>query len=351
MQWQDLKLKLECWPPLPEHIAKAWDAADEYLWQECDKNASTLIINDRYGALACALPHAQRWLDSLSAAQAAEHNLIRQQIHATPAFFAPDCLPKVKQVLIKVPKNFELLHFYLATCQAQLPEDTHYLLAGMAKHWPINWLKWLEEHSHYHQLPLLKKARLVQLKLKALPRLALWRGYEYAGIKFEALPGVFARDKLDIGSRVLLENTPHLYGDLCDLGCGNGLLGLSLAQKNRLSSLTLCDDSYLALRSAEHNAQQHSNLPIRCIHSDGLAQVSGQFDFILCNPPFHDGHKELTNIALRMFTQSQKQLKAGGALLVIANRHLPYLGALKKHFKRVDSLAADTRFSLYQCQN
>ncbi len=351
MPWQDITLKLECWPPLPEHIAKAWDAADEYLWQECDKNTSTLIINDRYGALACALPQASRWLDSQSAAQAAEHNLQRLAARSAPAFFAAENLPKAKQVLIKVPKNFELLHFYLASCQAQLAPDTEYLLAGMSKHWPISWLNWLEEHSHYQQLPLHKKARLVKLKLKALPKVPLWRGYDYADLKLEALPGVFARDKLDIGSRVLLENIPKLYGDLCDLGCGNGLLGLSLAQKNTLNSLTLCDDSYLAVISAKHNAKQLAQPPVHCVHSDGLAQISTQFDVIVCNPPFHDGHKELTNIALMMFAQSKKHLKAGGTLFVIANRHLPYLGALKKHFKRVDSIAADTRFSLYQCQN
>ena len=88
-------------------------------------------------------------------------------------------------MLIKVPKNFELLHFYLASCQAQLAPDTEYLLAGMSKYWPISWLNWLEEHSHYQQLPLHKKARLVKLKLKALPKVPLWRGYDYADLNWK----------------------------------------------------------------------------------------------------------------------------------------------------------------------
>ena len=62
--------------------------------KECDKNTSTLIINDRYGALACALPQASRWLDSQSAAQTAEHNLQRLAARSAPAFLQPKTCPR-----------------------------------------------------------------------------------------------------------------------------------------------------------------------------------------------------------------------------------------------------------------
>ncbi len=52
--WETTGLTLSCHPPVPDHIALPWDAADDYLLTRVEP-LDTLTINDRYGALSCAL--------------------------------------------------------------------------------------------------------------------------------------------------------------------------------------------------------------------------------------------------------------------------------------------------------
>ncbi len=353
--WEAAGLQLECWPPVPEHIARPWDAADELLLHACRDDAPQLIINDRYGALQCAFPAANVWGDSFAARQSALRNLeFNQRAQSGQCFWQEDDLPAISgAVMIKVPKNFELLRFWLHHCQQRCQPDTPFYLAGMVKHWPVSWLNWIEQHSEgYEQSRIEKKARLIRFTLpRALPAMTAWQGYTSEdGLCLEALPGVFAREQLDIGSRVLLaQPDPGYQGIVCDLGCGNGLLGLTLAKRHRIEHLILTDDSYLAVRSARHNAAIAGiNADVR--HGDCLSAVPEALDWVVCNPPFHDGHRELTNIATTMFEESREKLKRNGRLLIIANRHLPYLTVLKRLRFEVKSLGKDSRFSLYDCR-
>ena len=230
------------------NIARPWDAADELLLNSGE--APDLLINDRYGALQCVFPAATAWADSASAQTATERNLqANQRQQSGVVIWQEDDLPPTATlVFIKVPKQFELLQFWLQQCQQRLPANTRYVLSGMVKHWPVNWLQWLEQYaSSYQQSQVQKKARLVEITLsQPLPEQSLWRGYTSQNeLRFEALPGVFAREQLDIGSRVLLDLPDPGYGGvLCDLGCGNGLLGLTLAHRYRIERLMLTDNSF-----------------------------------------------------------------------------------------------------------
>lgn len=357
MHFQGTDLSLTCWPPVPEHIARAWDAADELLLQHpliATTSTQPIIINDRYGALQTALPNAHVWSDSRAALASAQRNLTANQRTQTGlVFWQEQELPTQSSlVLIKAPKQFEQLQFWLSECQQRLPTDTAYLISGMVKHWPISWLNWLEQHAgSYQQSPIQRKARLVEVQLdKPVPAPKAWLGYRHNDIEFKALPGVFARERIDIGSSVLLANySLKLNGVVCDLGCGNGLLGLTLAKQFELQKLILTDDSFVAVRSARFNAEQ-AGIHADVRHGDCLEAVNEELDWVLCNPPFHDGHKQLTNIAANMFRESADRLKADGQMLIIANRHLPYVPLLKRYFKTVNSLGKDPRFSIYHCQ-
>ncbi|MCD8524174.1 MAG: methyltransferase [Saccharospirillaceae bacterium] len=357
--WETTGLALSCHPPTPEHIALPWDAADDYLLHFAVAQP-TLTINDRHGALSCALTQKGiplvNWHDSANACETTRRNHQNNQLklEAGQIILSEDQIPSsTRQVLIKLPKNLEQLKFWLQCARERLPHDTRYLLAGMVKHMPVSWLNWLEqEAATYRQEQVVRKARLLELTFTPLTSTAhSWSGYQTdSGLTLSGLPGVFSRQQHDIGSRVLLEHTDLPFGGtLCDLGCGNGLLGLTLKQAHPELNLILTDDSWLAVRSAQHNARQNQ-LDVCVRHGDILAEVREPLDWIVCNPPFHDGHKQLTNIAERMFEQSAKALISGGRLLVIANRHLPYAGKLRRLFQTVEVLSADSRFSLYLCQ-
>lgn len=349
--WNATGLTLSCYPPLPDHVAQPWDAADDYLLQQA-RPVETLIVNDRYGALTCALPQAVIWNDSASALFSANENLKANQLPEvagrTVAGLDAPARP-VQQVLLRLPKNQEQLAYWLNQIASQCPDAT-ILLAGMAKHIPVSLLKWLQANSaEYEQLPVQRKARLMRISGWQQPPLQLFRGYSSAGLTLESLPGVFAREKLDIGSQVLLQHLQlPTQGTVVDLGCGNGLLALTVASQNPQLKVIATDDSAAAALSARHNAGLNRlNIDVR--HGDVLQAVSEKADLILCNPPFHDGHKQLTNIAQRMFEESRLRLNAHGVLYVIANRHLPYQPLLNRLFHKVSVVSSDPRFSVYRC--
>ena len=50
-----------------------------------------------------------------------------------------------------------------------------------------------------------------------------------------------------------------------------------------------------------------------------------------------------------MFHESFHQLRSGGELLVVANRHLPYIKVLKRLFRNVELISDDKRFNIYRC--
>lgn len=350
--WQHTGLTLDCYPKVPAHVSLPWDAADEYLLEQCNHSSSvsTLLLNDRHGALSCALPHTASYNDSASGRIATQRN---RALNSLPDAHIVDSLQAAEQILVKIPKNWEQLLDQLALITALAPTATVYL-AGMAKHIPVSWLQWLEKNaSRYTQYKIMRKARLIELTPSNLMTTSndRFKGYKSdSGLNLSALPGVFARLQMDIGSRVMLEHLPKdMTGTVCDLGCGNGLLALSIKQKHPETRVIATDDSLLAVESARRNAEAN-DLSIDVRHGNILQAVEESLDWVVCNPPFHDGHKQLTNIADAMFLQSQQQLKSNGTLLVIANRHLPYQAKLKSLFGSVHSLSSDKRFVVYECR-
>jgi len=353
--WADTDLELQCFPPVPEHVSMPWDSADTYLLSSAENSASTLILNDRHGALSCALPDAHSWTESYCGQQALISNRARNQLPpVTPSAWSDiEALTDIRQVLIRIPKNNDQLTHQLATIAERWPEATVYL-SGMAKHIPVALLNWLEAHSEdYIQHPITRKARLMTLRglSRFIGLVDIWQGYQYQGMSVEALPGVFGRQQLDPGAAVLLDHLPaDAEGTICDLGCGNGILSLALSHQIPGARIIATDDSELAVLSARRNATANALKNIEVRQGNALSGVTETLDWILCNPPFHDGHKELTNIAQLMFRDAARQLSPTGTLLVIANRHLPYQPMLKRLFRSVRVISGDKRFSLYRCQ-
>ena len=69
-------------------------------------------------------------------------------------------------------------------------------------------------------------------------------------------------------------------------------------------------------------------------------EAAGDLDFIVTNPPFHDGGAEDKRLGQAFIRQAAGMLGKGGVLWLVANRHLPYEAELNAAFKRV-RMAAD----------
>jgi 16S rRNA (guanine1207-N2)-methyltransferase len=204
-----------------------------------------------------------------------------------------------------------------------------------------------------------KKARLInvgvdlQLPLPKNPYPKRWRCDE---MPFEIInhANVFSRERLDIGTRFLLQHFPGTRGvtEIIDLGCGNGLLGLLAAQQNPEARLHFVDESYMAIASARENFQQFdAALQNAQFHlGDGLTAFDkNSADLVLCNPPFHQSHALGDTVALSMFKGSARVLRDGGALWVVGNRHLGYHAKLRRWFAAVDLVASNRKFVILRC--
>ena len=148
---------------------------------------------------------------------------------------------------------------------------------------------------------------------KPVPCAFPYRGY---GLNFMTDAGVFSRGELDVGSRLLLDALPELSGDVLDLGCGWGAIGVAVAKANRAARVVMADVNHRALGLTQENCDRNG-VTAEVIESDGMAAVMGRkFDAIVTNPPIRAGKQ----VIYRMFADAAVSLRAGGALYLVIRK-------------------------------
>lgn len=147
-------------------------------------------------------------------------------------------------------------------------------------------------------------------------------------------PGVFSWDRLDPGSALLLANLPPLKGRGADLGCGLGLLARAILGSPAVTSLTLVEIDRRAVEMAHRNVgDPRATIVWADIRAAGT--VPGSLDFVVMNPPFHDGGTEDQALGRTFIARAAEALRKGGTLWLVANAHLPYEAALGAAFRDV----------------
>ncbi len=143
--------------------------------------------------------------------------------------------------------------------------------------------------------------------------------YSYRGVdlSFRTDAGVFSKGEVDTGTRLLLEALPEeMTGDILDLGCGWGVIGISIAKKWPGTKVTMADVNMRALDLSRENAKRN-RAEVTCVESDGMAALEGQaFDAVVTNPPIRAGKQ----VIYKMFADAAKSLKPGGALYLVIRK-------------------------------
>ena len=166
-----------------------------------------------------------------------------------------------------------------------------------------------------------------------------------------SLPGVFSHGRLDIGTQVLLDTfdtTPA--GKVLDFGCGAGVVAAYLATLAPDNDFTLVDCDALALRSSDKTLEDAGVEQFRTVASDGLSEVTGSFDLIVSNPPFHQGVKTHYAVTEQFLAESASLLRKGGELRIVANSFLRYEPIIVKVFGHCKTLVTRNGFSVYQAR-
>ena len=369
-------------PVRPRDTLRAWDAADEYVLEHLAQSpqaerlarpgAEVVVVNDESGAItaalavaypACSLTHVS---DSLVSQLALRANLARNGVdsHRVTALSGHDEWPSTIAIaVVKVPKALALLDEQLRRLRGHLLPDAVVVGAAMTRHVHLSTIECFERHIGPTPTSLAqRKARLLLAEVGAaqpaavLPWPVQWQ-VPATGLTVVGYANAFAAEAIDPGTALLLE---HLDASLpeatvVDIGCGTGVLGLTIAIGNPDVQVVCIDESFDAVASASasweatcsHLGLGHRAGQVVCMVCDGLptsTTARGSVDRVVMNPPFHIGHALSDATAWDWFVQARHALRSGGDVWVVGNRHLAYHVKLKRVFGNCTVVAGNPNF-------
>ncbi|WP_188208019.1 class I SAM-dependent methyltransferase [Alkalibacillus aidingensis] len=138
-------------------------------------------------------------------------------------------------------------------------------------------------------------------------------------LTFQTDDGVFSKKQIDYGTQVLLESfeEPKRDGELLDVGCGYGPIGITLAKECPNRTIHLVDVNERAILLAQKNINQNRVENASAYLSDGLAQVkSSELAAIITNPPFRAGKQ----VVHQIIDDSYRALGESGELWVVVQK-------------------------------
>lgn len=138
-------------------------------------------------------------------------------------------------------------------------------------------------------------------------------------LELETDSGVFSPQRLDPGTRLLLETAPPppAAGDLLDLGSGYGPLALVLGARSPGARVWAVDVNTRALRLCARNAGRAGLGNVRCVPPDDPG-LPGEFGVLWSNPPIRIGKPALHALLARWLAR----LAPGGSAFLVVQRYL-----------------------------
>lgn len=171
---------------------------------------------------------------------------------------------------------------------------------------------------------------------------------------FVSKPGVFGWNKVDRGSELLAEYANRALakkksaGKVLDLGCGYGYLLLATASLP--FSIRHATDNNAAAVDAAKASFARAGLAVEVTLDDCAAQLSGGYDWILCNPPFHQGFSISSALAEKFIGQIKRLLAPEGKALVVVNQFIPIERVAQDKFSHIETVINEHGFKVVQLQ-
>lgn len=359
---KDSDLKLKRYPLIPEDKFIAWDSADEYIISRIKSNEvyqNILIIEDEFGAIGLSLKAKNIYYvnDSLLSQRGILANyLLNERNTEDITLLSPyeKFPPNIDLIIVKVPKVNRYLEFILAKLNNTYPESTPIIAGCMVKYLNTSIYELFQNYLAEFQYSLSwKKAKTITGHLTGMPKQTDFKcKLKEFDITLLNFPNLFSYNRLDIGSRFLLNNIgqlsfPSEVKNIIDVGSANGILGLSLIPKFPQAKIWLTDITYSAFESASATINANSFNPdnIKVIIENSLDYFNSDFvELIVINPPFHQNHKVSIASSLQIFKDCFRVLLKDGILIVIANKHLGYHKHLKELFSSVEVVQENDKF-------
>jgi 16S rRNA (guanine1207-N2)-methyltransferase len=171
--------------------------------------------------------------------------------------------------------------------------------------------------THYFRKGRIGAKKLLSLTIKGLT------------LEFITYSSLFSGSEIDLGTRLLLEHVEvPSSGVVLDIGCGYGVIGITIAKLNPRLRVYMTDINPLAVKIAKYNAKLN-NVSDRVIvlRGDRYEPVKNMvFDAIYSNPPLSAGMKIVEDIVLNAI----KYLKRNGHAEFVLARGGEYLARRAK---------------------
>jgi 16S rRNA (guanine1207-N2)-methyltransferase len=179
--------------------------------------------------------------------------------------------------------------------------------------------------SHYYKNDPQLKHTTINIRLD----------YHNQAFNFQSDDGVFSKDEVDTGSMALLNylSSLPLSGNLLDVGCGYGLLGVVLGKLFPQLQVTMVDVNERALVLSQLNLANH-HLVGAVYYSDAYTSVTGCYDYIISNPPIRAGK----SVVHRILVDAKGYLAANGKLIIVMRKSHgapSAIALLKSHYQTV----------------
>lgn len=174
--------------------------------------------------------------------------------------------------------------------------------------------------------------------------------YDSYSFIFNSDLGVFSKDKIDDGSKLLAE-CYFRYGrrnvNLLDVGCGNGFLGITIS-KIMDANVDMVDVNNRAIHLCKMNMKEN-NVDGRVWNSNVYDDVKDSYDVIISNPPIRAGK----SVYLRIIEEAFNHLNNDGELWFVMRTNHGVKTVIKnlKAKYNVDVLAKEKGFYVVKVYN
>jgi release factor glutamine methyltransferase len=130
---------------------------------------------------------------------------------------------------------------------------------------------------------------ITEKRIAGIPLPYLLGEWSFYGRTFKVNPHVLiprADTEILIEKALSKINAHDLY-EILDLGCGTGIIGITIALERPLSNVTLIDQSDHAIQNTKENQTLHQVTNVMIQKSDWFSALDQtRFDVILSNPPY-----------------------------------------------------------------
>lgn len=322
-------------------------------------------IGDRYGALtlgAVALhgavavrTHQDRLVGELALAANAE----RLGLVGTYTSHSLEvALDGARVVLWQLPASLDELDEVAAAIATHADPDVRVFAGGRVKHMTLGMNDVLGRWFTDVQAKLARQKSRVLVVSGPRPadqrpalRWPVAERHDDLGLTVLAHGGVFAGTGIDIGTRFLLgvmDQMAPAAESAVDLGCGTGVLAVTLARARPGLRVTATDESAAAVASAQATAEANGvGDRVTAVRDDAAAGIpDASVDLVVLNPPFHVGTTVHSGTARRLFGDAARVLRPGGELWVVWNSHLQYRPVLTALVGPTRQAARNAKFTV-----